>query len=376
MKLETSFRLFLQEIALTDPEEKNLKKAHEDLKKNLKEYSESSDFKELICSDFIQGSLKRKTCLKARPQKRSDIDVVIVTKLHESEFSPQAAQAKFLPFVEKYYSGKYKPKGRCIGVTLDDCDTDLDIVITSNPTEAQMGFLTEALFKNFDSFQEWESEELQKSLDKFYSVARLDGNIKLSESNPQDWKIEPLRIPDKDAKQWQDTNPMAQVYWTIRKNQNCNNLFLPVVRAVKWMRDSFGGFPDFPKGYTLEHIVGDCCPDGIVSIADGVTFTLEEIVNRYLPFIQRKEVPILKDRGVDTNVLSRQKFNDFLEFYNRISVAAQLAREALDADESHQSSVLWRQLLGEEFPLSDKPEGGKSYKAPVGIPDSEKKRFA
>lgn len=376
MKLETSFRVFLQEIALTDPEEKNLKKAHDDLKKNLKEFSENSDFKELISTEFIQGSLKRKTCLKARPEKRSDIDVVIVTKLHEAEFSPQDAQAKFLPFVEKYYSGQYKPKGRCIGVTLDDCDTDLDIVITSNPTEAQLGFLKEALFKNIDDLQNWEGEELQKSLDKFYKVARLDGMVKLSESNPEDWKIEPLRIPDKDAKQWQDTNPMAQVYWTIRKNQKCNNLFLPVVKSIKWMRESFGKFPEFPKGYTLEHIVGDCCPEGIVSIADGVTFTLEEIVNRYRPYIQREEVPVLNDRGVNTNVLSRQKFSHFLEFYNRIAEAAVLARLALDADESHHSSKIWRELLGEEFPLSDKPDGNKAYKAPTGIPESEKKRFA
>lgn len=376
MKLEPSFRIFLQDIVPSDGEEKNLKKAHEDLKKNLKEYSQDSDFKELILNEFVQGSFKRKTCLKSRDNKNADIDVVVVTKLHEEEFTPQNAQKKFLPFVEKYYKGKYKSKGRCIGVSLEDCKTDLDIVITSNPTEAQIGFLNEEVFQEFEDLNNWEGEKLQKSLDRFYSIARLDNSLKLSESNPKDWKIDPLRIPDREAKEWQDTNPMAQVYWTIRKNQLCNNLFLPVVRSIKWMRDSFGGFPEYPKGYPLEHIVGDCCPEGIVSIADGVTFTLEKIVSLYKINIDQGQVPYLKDRGVDANVLSRQKFEHFLAFYNRIKEAATLARQALDCDDSYESSLLWRKLLGDEFPLSDKPSGGKKFTQPAEVTEPDKRRFA
>jgi hypothetical protein len=378
MKLEPNFRLFIQNILIGDEESEKLKKAHETLKSNLKEYSKDTDFKELIISEFVQGSFKRKTCLKSRENKPADIDVVVVTKMDESEFNPpHTAQAKFLPFVEKYYKGQYELQGRSIGVTLKEENVDLDIVITSNPKEAQVGFLAEALIQNFDDLREWDEEIIKKSMKQFSRLARVDNALSLSESNPEDWKIDPLRIPDREAKNWQDTNPLAQVFWTIRKNQNCNNLFLPVVRSIKWLRGSFGGFPKYPKGYPLEHIVGDCCPEGIVSIAEGVVLTLEKIVSKYQNDVDGGRVPYLKDRGVDTNVLSRQSVEDFKAFHSRINQAAIKAREAMECEDSYESSVLWRELLGDDFPLSEKPEGGKKFESPkVQAEPETKRRFA
>lgn len=375
MKLETSFRTFIQNVQIKPKEEENLKLAYEDLRKNLKEFSKDSDFKELIITEFVQGSFKRKTCLKNRDGKAADIDVVIVTKMDEGEFTPpELAQKKFLPFVEKFYSGQYEPQGRSIGLTLKQYNAELDIVITSNPKEAQVGFLTEELFQEFDSlYEDFNQDSIKKSLKRVFNAELRDGRIVLANSQ-EDLKLDPLRIPDRDAKVWQDTNPMAQIFWTIQKNQRCNNIFLPVVRAAKWMHANYGGFPKYPKGYPLEHIVGDCCPDGIISIGEGLTLTLEKIVTEYEPFILSMKVPYLRDRGVNCNVLSRQSFDDFKLFYNRIKDAATLARKALDCDDSYESSKLWRELLGAEFPLSEKPTTSKGYVAPTTHAQPETKR--
>lgn len=47
-----------------------------------------------------------------------------------------------------------------------------------------------------------------------------------------------------------------------------------------------------PKSYPLEHFIGDCCPDDIKSVAEGVVLTLENIVSQYT------NKPFLADRGV------------------------------------------------------------------------------
>ncbi len=46
-----------------------------------------------------------------------------------------------------------------------------------------------------------------------------------------------------------------------------------------------------PKSYPLEHFVGECCPDGITSVAEGIVGTLECIAECY------PKKPFLPDRG-------------------------------------------------------------------------------
>lgn len=380
MKLNTEFAEFNNNIILTDEEDDKLKNAYQNLQKNLKEYEKESDFKELIIGDFVQGSYQRKTCLKQQEGKLPDIDVIIITKMDEGEFDPaKLAQDKFIPFVEKYYSGEYEQQGRSIGVTLKKLGVDLDIVITSNPKEAETGFVDEELFNSMGNSKNWDQEILEKSMPGIMKMAHLgradsllSEDIQLSEVK----NVDPLRIPDKDANQWQDTNPMAQILWAMKKNKICNYRYLPVVRAVKWLRSSFGDFPKYPKGYPLEHIIGDNCPNDFSSVAEGVKSTLENIVNNYKPYYESRTVPNLRDRGVDENVLSRQTSEDFNKFYECIREAYQIAVKAIESDDAHESSVLWRKLFGEEFPLIE-PDGDEGWKKPESsVKADTPRRFA
>ena len=94
-----------------------------------------------------------------------------------------------------------------------------------------------------------------------------------------------------------------------------------------------GSDPKHPKGYPLEHLIGECCPDGITSIAQGVTLTLETIAARYAANAALKTVPELSDHGVpEHNVMHRISGDDFAAFHTLVTTAAILARRALDAD--------------------------------------------
>jgi len=380
MKLNTEFATFNNNIVLTDEEDDKLKNTYQTLKENLKEYEKNSDFKDLIIGDFVQGSYQRKTCLKQQEGKLPDIDVIIVTKMDEGEFDPaKLAQDKFIPFVKKYYDGQYQQQGRSIGVTLEEEGVDLDIVITSDPKEAETGFLNEELFKSMGNSKDWDFDTLEKSMPGIAKMAHLsksdsilNEDVQLSEVG----NVDPLRIPDKDANEWQNTNPMAQIFWAMKKNRICNYKYLPVVRATKWLRKSFSNFPKYPKGYPLEHIIGDNCPNTFSSVADGVVLTLKNILDNYKSHYDSNTVPYLKDRGVDENVLSRQLPEDFKKFYERISDAYNIAIEALESTDAHESSLLWRKLLGEEFPLIE-PSGDDGWKKPSSAASTEKpRRFA
>jgi hypothetical protein len=298
--------------------------------------------KAVIVTTFLQGSYKRSTAVQPAPNKRLDVDIIVVTRLHENEYTPSKALDLFRSFVREYYKNEYRYQGRSIGISQEH--VDLDLVITSAPPESIMGILPEE--GRSDAPLEEETLEHQTK--------------KLARSASTAWKDEPLRIPNREAMRWEHTNPLAQLEWTREKSARTNGHFVNVVKAIKWWRYDRQPKLDQPKSYPLERIVADCCPDGICSVAEGVTKTLEGIVSRYA---SRK--PTLPDHGSHPDVLHRVTREQFHDFNQRALAAAKLARGALDADGVQESATRWRELFGDKFPspppLDDPgPKGGFS----------------
>ena len=180
------------------------------------------------------------------------------------------------------------------------------------------------------------------------------------------WKVEPLLIPDLDVQLWTPTHTLEQIRWTWQKNGACNGHYVNVVKAIKWWR-RLNPEPKYPKGYPVEHLIGAHCPDGIKSVAEGVTLTLENIVKAYSAYAQLKMTPSLPDHGVpEHNVLKRVSGEDFAAFYKMVTSAATAAREALDATTVASSAKKWRDLFGNKFPDGGEDDGDGGAKRSGG----------
>ena len=95
----------------------------------------------------------------------------------------------------------------------------------------------------------------------------------------------------------------------------------------------------------MEHFIGDCRPDSIESVAEGIVLTLEKIVSDY------PTKPILEDRGVpEHDVFGRLSDEDYEAFYDDVCEAAIIARSAYEAETVAESASLWRELFGNKFP--------------------------
>ena len=324
------FKDFLSNIRLSENQVKDLKTGHKTLRDRLEK---DETLSKIIISTFLQGSYKRSTAVKPKNGNKSDVDVIVVTKLDSEEYTPEEALELFVPFLDKYYKDKYRIQGRSIGISLSY--VDLDIVPTSAPSESETGILQE-----YDVISESTLEEFWLSNYNIFSK---------SKNEPQ-WKSEPLLIPDREAEKWDKTHPLEQIRWTVEKNKKCNGHYINVVKALKWWRKT--QYPDVkhPKSYPLEHLIGDCCPDGINSVAEGVTLTLENIANLY------PKKTYLADRGVsEHDVFARITTEEYDDFYETVRDAAKIARAALDAKELYDSVCKWRELFGNEFPSAPEP---------------------
>jgi hypothetical protein len=368
MILPSYFNDFLAAIRPQDNHVEDYKTGHKTLRQRLKDYS---DLSPIIVITFLQGSYRRATAIRPQGKKRADVDIIVVTRLNEDEYTPQAAMNLFVPFLEKYYKGKYEVQGRSFGIELSY--VDLDLVITSAPSESEVGILQADSVSSDDTPETSEADDDWRLNEKWLSTEaravfsfstqqyRLDAARKEAE-----WKLSPLRIPDRDTEQWQDTHPLEQIQWTWDKNRRCNKHYVNVVKALKWWRRENHPTPKYPKGYPVEHLIGECCPDDITSVAEGITKTLEKIAQDYQWYASLKTTPDLRDRGVPShNVFKRVSGEDFAEFHGQVCEAAKMARQALDEPDLRKSVESWQQLFGKKFP--DAPPQGNNGSANGGF---------
>ena len=367
MTLPTYFTKFLQEIRPTENQRENCQTGHQTLRERLESYE---DLKSILISTFLQGSYRRATAVRPKREVKLDVDIITVTRLSQNDYpDPDDAMDRFVPFLEEYYEGKYQRQGRSFGIELSY--VNLDLVITSAPSEAEQEIYESKAVRTSLTPEDVEDWRLVKSWVPTDERINQTAFWKISLCE-EEWKTEPLLIPNRDAGKWERTHPLEQIKWTWGKNARCNKHYVNVVKSLKWWQRVHHA-EDRPKGYPLEHIIGVCCPDAITTVAEGVTLTLEAIVANYGEYARSERVPCLSDHGVpEHNVLERVSGEEFAEFYEHATAAAKIAREALDAEDKEKSIEKWRELLGSKFPPYEGDGGQKnSSRGPFIAPPSK-----
>lgn len=366
--LDSYFRDFLADIRPTANQKKEMQTGHSTLRQRLRD---DQNLKSIYVSDFLQGSYRRSTAIRPNSGSRSDVDVIVVTNLDEKTVPPQEALERFRPFVKKHYPDKYRFQGRSIAIELSY--VDLDLVVTSAPSEvAQEALKSKAVLTSDgpEDVGDWRLNSFWVPSDQRGELGAQSLLYKAAQQ--AEWKTEPLLIPDRKADLWELTNPLEQIRWTFQKNADTNKHYVNVVKTLKWWRKEKHPIPKHPKGYPLEHIIGDCCPDDIDAVALGVVLTLETIRDRFQLNAVLKSTPNLPDRdpSLGQSVLKRIDGEDFATFHEQVTPAATLARAAYDEIDVAKSAQLWRELFGSKFPEKPggKNSGGFTERSSVSLP--------
>lgn len=343
--LPALFADFLSNIRPTDQNRQDYKDGHE----TLRDYLHHNEMiHAYYVADFLQGSYRRSTAVKPIGDEKSDIDIVLVTNIDKSNTSPNDAMAKCKPFLNEHYEDQWTANDR--SYKIEEGSVELDLVLTAAPSEVTQ----EALAPDgpFGSLSVEDALELQQTRE---AVEKLDFTAGVKS---EEWKLDPLDIPDCRLEAWEKTHPLYTIAWTSDKNDRTNGHYVNVVKAIKWWRRTQVADPERPKGYPLEHIVGSCCPDGIESVAEGVTRTFETIRHKFEFHARTEQTPVLSDRGIpENNVLARIDGEDFVAFYDKAVDAGDVARQALDEEDPSASRKLWHSLFGEEFPEYGRNDG-------------------
>jgi len=359
MELNSQFNEFLVNIRPTDTQKEDWKNGAKTLRERLKNYE---PLQGIVVSTFLQGSIRRSTAIRPLGDKRPDVDIVVVTNLDHLKIAPNDAMDMFVPFLEKYYPGKWETQERSFGITLSY--VELDLVITAIPASGEEKNRLEQLYRSesvltVNSLEEQTDWRLNKSWAPQTNGWYQNNSTPVEDAPASEWKANPLVLPDRGKNEWGRTHPLAQIRWTAEKNRLCNGHYINLVRAVKWWRQqNCESLPKYPKGYPLEHLIGDALNNGTTSMATGLVQLMDTFLTRWKDIYDLKNKPWLSDHGVEElDVLARLSAEDFCSFYEGIETAAEIARSALACQDAKETAELWRKLFGWKFPLPG-PQGG------------------
>ncbi len=230
---------------------------------------DDNDIEEFYVADLLQGSYRRWTALKPQKDEKSDADIALVTEL-SSDIDAVVALEMCEPFLDKHYEGQWSPNARSYKIEEDE--VEIDLVLTAAPSEATRGVVN-----SLNSLDVGAALSEDESKDSLSTVA---GALNITAEGDDEWRNEPLEIPNRDENEWENTHPLATIAFTVAKTTS-QMAYVNVVKALKWWRRTKTPNVEGPTSYPLEHIVGHCCPNDIDSVAEGVTRTLEEIKRQF-----------------------------------------------------------------------------------------------
>lgn len=293
MELSSYFKGLLGRVEPQPEYVNKAKAAHEKVREQLKGDPEVG---EAHLDTFLSGSYVRHTAL----QYIKDVDIVCVVNIDWTVTEPGVTLAWLQQSLQKYYT-VVTPQGRSVYVKTPD-DVELDIVPGA-------------------------------------PVSRVDG---------------PLRIPDRDVKNWVLTHPRAQIKFSEEHNARTGGYYKPLVKIAKFWRDRLTNENARPKSYVLEVLTSKGLSFTPTSHAAGFAQALEAITDQCGPYAGAGQVPEIPDPGYPTvNVAKRWTLVEFRAFLAQLRSAAKIARTALNSTDQDESVKLWRSLFGSKFAPPD-----------------------
>jgi hypothetical protein len=315
VSIQDQFQRFLSDIEPSATTKSNASSAHTSLRAHLEQHEAFSQY---YVSTFLSGSYKRNTAIRPITASgvvtRPDIDIIAVTSHILLDCQSEVLELLYSALEDKYGASCLTLNRRSVHV--ETSLADMDVVPIIAPTG-------------------------------------MEGT---------------LYIPDRDLKQWLETNPPGHTTWTTEMNEKSGGRFKPQVKLNKWWRRENPTRSKKPKGFVLECIVAECMDLEETQYAELFVGTLETIVSRYQYYIMARIVPWITDPGVPTNsVTSKVSFEEFEAYYNKVKKHAEIGRRAINETDEEKALTLWQQIFGARFPVPVVAES-KSYLVPAITP--------
>lgn len=315
-KLNSLFKRFLSNI---EPDSKAVGYAQDAHKPVRDALFDDEKFGQYMEDTFLYGSYKRHTAVG----DIKDVDIVVLTNfdITDPKNTPQCVLRKLKEALARHYDDPENPEYQRRSIRINDPLPD--------------------------------EPDVEMTLDIIPAVA-VNGDD------------QPLRVPDREVKEWIESHPKGHIAYTTTLNSEevSDGTFVPLVKIMKWwwkyqceVRQPDVERPK-PKGFWIEALTGETFDRTQSDYADHFIAMLTTIKALY---DNVSEPPQLRDPGLPGKTIkTNMTLEEFQVFMTAVTESLTTAVAARAETDELKSSVLWREIFGEEFPLYETEEATKS----------------
>jgi predicted nucleotidyltransferase len=307
-KLPTLFDKFLSNINPDEQAVEYAQKAHSFVRKNL---ANDDKFSPYIEGSFLYGSYKRRTAVG----DIKDVDIVVLTNfdIKHTDNTPDRVLRKLKAALTRCYDDAENPEYQRRSIRVNDpLPEHKDAALTLDIIPAVVITTDEAV----------------------------------------------LLVPDREQKKWIRSHPKGHLNHTIDLNAEdySNGWFVPLVKAMKWwwkyqcdIRQPKEKRPK-PKGFWIECLTGETFDPEKASLAEHFITVLETVSATYS---NPTTVPELYDPGISKEkIKTSMTLKEFSLFMDAVNDSLEVSKKALKEEDATLSAKLWREVFGDQFPIS------------------------
>lgn len=304
--LNNSFTTLLKNI---EPD-KDAKNYAQDAHKPLRDYlGKDSVFSSFFAGSFLYGSYARHTAVGAI----KDVDIVVLTTFEHTndEHTPKKALSKLKKALTNYYEDASNTEYQRKSIQVKD-------PLPDNP-------------------------DVKMTLDVIPAIL-VEGNDN------------PLLVPDREDGEWVYSHPKGHLEHTSKLNdsEHGDGMFVPLVKIMKhWWAFRAPRKKAKPKGFWIEILTGECFDCTKETYAEHFIAVLEQISSRYWNYKWLIQPPELNDPSMPGETLkTSMTLDEFQEFMEEVQNSLTSAQDAIAREDTYESSQIWNELFGDEFPIT------------------------
>ena len=158
------------------------------------------------------------------------------------------------------------------------------------------------------------------------------------------WSTPPLQAPRRDEG-WRDTAPAEYTVWCRERG----DLYARTVKTMKRWRDEQQSVRTAIKSIVLQVLIADHMPH-LDGDAQRLSATLRSM-HAYLARLDEAPV-VLNPVLLEENLASRWSRASFRSFVSELAEAAEYADQAASATDVVEAADAWREILGDDFPVT------------------------
>jgi hypothetical protein len=197
-----------------------------------------------------------------------------------------------------------------------------------------------------------------------------------------DGNDQPLLVPDRELRTWIQSHPKGHMKTTsaLNRDEYSGGRFVPLVKMMKswWKYQCEERQPEVerpkPKGFWVECLTSETFDRTQGDWADHFITVLNNISEK---FDGVSEAPQLQDPGLpDQTIKTSMTLEEFQVFMDAVNDSLHLAISARDHEDDLESSVMWRDIFGDMFPLFEEETTERSSALALGVmPEIEDLRW-